>query len=95
MFKGRVGGSAANKCPCFVDVLRTTNTCLVVEECVVGNPEKILIDKNAVIEFPFNNIMNEKQFLQIEKIKAMGNVYYEFEFENPIKDKNPSSLFKL
>ena len=39
---------------------------------VVGNPEKIQLDKNAVIEFPFNNTMTEKQILQVEKIKAMG-----------------------
>ena len=39
---------------------------------VADNPEKIQLDKNAVIEFPFNGSMNEKQLLQIEKVNAMG-----------------------
>ena len=31
----------------------------------------------------------------LEKIKTMGNVYYEFEFENPIKDKNEEQEYTL
>ena len=34
--------------------------------------KKISLDKNAVIEFPFNNALNEKQLLQIKKIETMG-----------------------
>lgn len=39
---------------------------------VEGNPEKIQLYKDAVIELPFNKSLNEKQLLQIEKISALG-----------------------
>ena len=39
---------------------------------VEGKPEKIQLNKDAVIELPFNVTLNEKQLLQIEKIEAMG-----------------------
>lgn len=32
----------------------------------------ITLDKSVVIEFPFNNALNAKQLLQVEKIESMG-----------------------
>lgn len=35
-------------------------------------PGHVTLDKDAVIEFPFNGTMNEKQRLQVQKIESMG-----------------------
>ncbi len=37
-----------------------------------GEPEHICLDKDAVIEFPYNGEMNEKQLRQVGKIESLG-----------------------
>ena len=37
-----------------------------------GKPDRLTLDKNAVIEFPFNGVMGERQRQQVSLIDRMG-----------------------